>query len=408
LEAEIDDVAAPLDRLLSVLPDTPDLALLREALLAASLPDPSLSWSSAERYATFDRRVIDPEALQAAVAEARSATIVRVERLYEGVQRVLQAATDGNAQAVVASLVSLGEQTETTGETQHAAACYALAASLGAPLSDRAGMSVALRRLARARLAVGDLNEARRLYRTSLQQAAAADDRAGRIVALTGLGNVFSLLGLWTDARKHYSLALGLCTAPDRQLRAQLHANLAMVAREEGRLDEAGEWLGAARTGWSDMSAADRANWHNLAGLVALSRGEYDVAEAAFAAAADLAADDFTRAMVFDNVAELALRRTQYAEAEVAARRAEDHALRAGSSRALTEIYIRLGRIFAAQQDANGVTFFEKALELAGRHAYPALEAAAYEAYAAFRSDLGDVEEAKAYIARARELRVRP
>jgi tetratricopeptide (TPR) repeat protein len=406
LAGEADRIEAlTLDRLLGVLPDTPELGPLRESLLAASLPDPSLSWTTTQRYATFDRRVMEPAAIDGAVTQARAAALARIDRLYTGIHDVLHAAAAGNPAVVAARLLALGEDAEAAGEIQHATACYALAASVGAPLTDRAAMAFALRRLARARLTGGELEEARRLYRASLQQATSADDRIGRIVALTGLGNVFSLCSQWAAAVNHYSVALGLCTPEDRLLQAQLHANLAMVAREEGRPADAVQWLETARSAWSEMSEADRANWNNLAGLVALSREDYDVAEAAFAAAARLATDDFTRAMIFDNVAELALRRHQYPEAEASARQAEQYALRAGSPRALTEIYTRLGRIFSAQQDANGVTFFEKALELAMRHGYSALEADVCDAYAEFRAALGDSEEAAAYETRARELR---
>ena len=85
-------------------------------------------------------------------------------------------------------------------------------------------------------------------------------------------------------------------------------------------------------------------------------------------------------------------------------RRAEQHALAAASPRALAEVYIRLGRIFRLREDPNGVTFFEKALELCRRHAYPLLEAAACIEYASFRTALGDVDEARAYEQRAHEL----
>jgi tetratricopeptide (TPR) repeat protein len=396
-----------LDRLLGVLPDVPELAPLRRALLSVSVPDPALTWASANRYVTYDMRVVDRPALAAAVQSARSAALERVERLYDGVDMVLLAAARADDAELVAGLITLGEAAEVAEDAKQAAACYSLAASLGAPLSDRSGLMLALRRLARARVATGDMEEARRLYRASLAQATVMEDTPSRVIALTGMGNALSLQGRWQEAAEHYTVALQHCGEAETRLRAQLHSNLAMVAREQGRVEEAERWLASARAAWSDFTDEDRSRWHNLAGLAALSRGAYEEAASHFGSALALATDDFTAAMVLDNQAELALQRGQYDEAEAVARRAEQHALGAGSPRALAEVYTRLGAICSARMDANGVTFFEKALELAARHEYLLLEATACTAYATFRARLGEPDEARAYEARAQALTAR-
>jgi tetratricopeptide (TPR) repeat protein len=113
---------------------------------------------------------------------------------------------------------------------------------------------------------------------------------------------------------------------------------------------------------------------------------------------------EFERAMVLDNLAELFIRQGNLSEAEALARSAEEAALRAGSPRALAEIYTRLGKIFRLRGDGNGVTFFEKAVEICGQRRYPHTEANAYLEYGLFRHLHGDLDEARTYFERARQL----
>jgi tetratricopeptide (TPR) repeat protein len=390
-----------LERAFRVLPDVPELGALREALLGASDADPEMEWASAGRYVTFDKRVLDAVAAAAIVETARRRALDRVQRLYDGAARLLAAAHAGDDAGVAAELVRLGEAAEATQDWRQAGSCYGLAATLSAPLADRTWLVLALRRLARVRLAAGELEEARTLYRAALDQAIAAGDRTGHIIALTGIGNALSLKGRFAEARVHYEQGLLLCADEDVRLRAQLEINLAMVARELEQLADAGAYLEQARAAWKLMDAADRSGWHNFAGLVALSRRLYEEAETAFDRALEHAPGNFERAMVTDNLTELAIQRGRFEEAAELGRRAEHFALAAGSPRALAEVYTRLGLLFRLRGDANGVTFFEKSLELCRVHHYPLLEATAYSEYAAFRQMLGDAEEASAYRERA-------
>ena len=398
------DDAHPLDQLFRVLPDVPELAALREAMLGASVPDPAKLWASASKYATFDKRVLPDAAVDDVLNTARSAAVERVQRIFDAADAVLGAARAGDEETAVMRLIGMGEAAESKGDARQATAWYGAAASLAAPLSDRAPLILSLRRIARARVAAGELEEALSLYRASLDHATAAGDTAARAIALTGLGNALSLQSRWSAARAQYEQALELTAAHELRLRAQLQVNLAMVAREEGRFDDARTWLSVAQTAWIHLTPQDRSGWHNFAGLLALSLGSLDDAESEFVAALASADGRFERAMILDNLTEVALQRGHLSEAEVLARRAEHHALAAGSPRALAEVYVRLGRIFRLREDPNGVTFFEKALELCRRHHYPLLEAAACLDYATFRTALGDADEATAYEARAREL----
>lgn len=393
--------ALRLERAFRVLPDVPELGALREALLGASAADPEMEWASAGRYVTFDKRVLDAVAAVAVIDTARARALDRVQRLYDSAARLLASAHAGDDAGIVGELIRLGEAAEATEDWRHAGSCYGLAATLSAPLADRTWLVLALRRLARVRLAAGELDEARTLYRAALDQAVAAGDRIGRVVALTGIGNALSFKGQFTEARVHYEQGVLLCADADVRLRAQLHINLAMVAREQERLDEADAYLQLARAGWDVLEPADRSGWYNFAGLAALSRRAFEEAESAFTRALVEAPGSFERAMVTDNLTELAIQRRQFQEAAELGRRAEHHALAAGSPRALAEIYTRLGRLFRLRGDANGVTFFEKALELCRVHRYLLVEATAYTEYAEFRYMLGDVEEGRAYGERA-------
>jgi len=393
-----------LESLLRVLPDVPDLAPLREALLGASVPDPEMVWASAGHYATYDKRLVDTARIADALAAGRAAALAQVQRTYEGAAALLQAAAADSAQGVVARLLEGGAAAEAAGDVDHAAAWYGVAARLSASLPDRSPLILALRRLARARLAAGAVAEAAALYRASLEQATLAGDDGARAIAHTGVGNALSFQGAWDDARAQYEQALQLFADGASQSRAQLQVNLAMVAREQGRHLEARAWLDEAERAWDALTDADRSGWHNEAGTLALALGDLAGAERELTRALELAGGEFERAMVLDSLTAVAIAGGQLAAAEMSARRAEQHALTAGSPRALAEIYTRLGQVFRLRGDGNGVTFFEKALELCHRHEYPWLEAVTSREYAAFRAALGDEEEAHAWEARARDL----
>ena len=398
-------VALSLDRLLGALPEYPELGVLRDALLAASQPDPAHTWSSAGRYVTFDKRVIAPAALADALQGSRAAAHARLDRLYDAVDALVQALTAGDSADAAQHLLSLGELAEAEGAWPEAGASAERAASLAAEHRDTRTLSRALRRLARIRLGQGELTEAQRLYRQSAEQAAAVGDHEAEITALIGAGNAFALQGCWGPARVHYESALARTAegGPPRQ-RAQVLINLAMIAHEERRYAEAADRLAEAESLQRNWSDADRAGWCNVAGQVQLSRGALESARARFEEALHYAATAFDRAMVLDNLSEEALRRGALGEAEAWARRAEQQALAGGTPRALAEVYLRLGRIARLRGDGNGVTFFEKALELSRMQSFRSLEATVCCEYGAFRAALGESEEARSYLERGRML----
>ena len=407
LRPQAADAAAPevtLDRLLGALPEQADLAPLREALLRASAADASRAWARSSTYATFDKRVVSADALQVVVTSAAQAAHTRLDALYAALAEVLNFAARGDDVAAAARLIAIGEAAEAEDSMQTAQAYYEVAARFSETLADRRVRVLALRRLARAHMALGGIDEATIYYKASFEQAVVSADIEGQIVACIGLGNVLLHQGRWDEAAAQYQLGLRLCSDGFARMRGQIAINLATVQRERGDLADAAAQLGAATALWAELQPADQSVWYNNRGLLALARDEVDSAEAIFRQALETAGSDFDRAMVLDNLAELYLRQGRLADAETFARSAEEIALRAGSPRALADIYTRLGKIFRLRADLNGVTFFEKALEICRERRYPLTEANAYLEYGFFRRTLGDNDEARSYLERARQL----
>jgi tetratricopeptide (TPR) repeat protein len=261
-----------------------------------------------------------------------------------------------------------------------------------------------LRYLAVLHVGTGAIEAAAAHYRASLEQSAAADDLEGQVVAVTGLGIVAGYQGKHGEALAHFAAALQLCGDRFPRRQAQLFTNSAAMLGEEGRYEEASARLADASALWAHLTESDRCGWYNSRGLLALNRGDIEMAEGILHQALAAAHTEFERAMVLDNLAELFIRQGNLSEAEALARSAEEAALRSGSPRALAEIYTRLGKIFRLRGDANGVTFFEKAVEICRHQRYPHSEANAYLEYGLFRRLHGDTEEARSWLERARQL----
>lgn len=391
-------------RLLGALPEQNDLVPLRQALLRASVTDAARAWARSSAYATVDKRVVGSDALRSAVADARTAEHARVDALYDAIGEAMEYAASGNDLAAAMRLIAIGEAAEAEENYRTATAYYEVAARFSESLADRRARILALRRLARANAALGDIDQAIALFGVALDQAVTADDEEARIFILLGLGNIMGFQGRWKLGLEKYEAAIALCGESFPRLRAQIVTNMAVMCRELGDLGQSAAYLDEAATTWADMPAREQSVWYNNRGLLMLDRGDTVAAETLFRQALETAGSDFDRAMVLDNLAELSIRQDNLSDAEGFARAAEDLALRAASPRALAEIYTRLGKIFRLRSDLNGVTFFEKALEICRGRRYPLIEANAYLEYGIFRRTLGDTEEARSYIERAGEL----
>jgi tetratricopeptide (TPR) repeat protein len=366
--------------------------------------DLSRLWSSASAYATYDKRVLSPHALEHAVAVAAQEAHARVDAMYNALGRVLSALFAHDLERAASELIIIGEQLEAEENTTAARAWYETAERVAAQSGIAVVRARALRYLAVLHVNAGATDEATARYRASFEQAAAAGDLEGQIVAMTGLGIVAGYQGQHREALDYFRRSLELCGQDFPRRQAQLFTNMAALLSEEGMYQEASARLADASTHWAHLGEADRCAWYNSRGLLALNRGDVEMAEGILHQALSSAHSEFERAMVLDNLAELFIRQGNLSEAEALARSAEEAALRAGSPRALAEIYTRLGKIFRLRGDGNGVTFFEKAVEICGQRRYPHTEANAYLEYGLFRHLHGDLDEARTYFERARQL----
>ena len=393
-----------LDRLFGALPESGELASLRTALLSASVVDLTRLWSNANAYATYDKRVLSPHALEQAVATAASAAHARVDAMYSALGRVLFALFANDLERAANELIAIGEQLEADENAGAARSWYEAAERVAALDGNAATRARALRYLAVLHVGSGATEEATARYRASLEHAVAARDLEAQVVAITGLGIVAGYQGNHQEALAYFDQALELCAGEFPRRQAQLFTNMAALLGEEGRFEEASARLADASALWAHLTEADRCGWYNSRGLLAMNRGDIEMAEGILHQALSTAQSEFERAMVLDNLAELFIRQGNLSEAEALARSAEEAALRGGSPRALAEIYTRLGKIFRLRGDANGVTFFEKAVEICRQRRYPHSEANAYLEYGLFRRLHGDNDEARTYLERAVQL----
>ena len=392
----------PVSLLLRALPELPDFAVLRRAILAASAADPRAEWAGSRSYATYEQRVMPIAELGGALRSSYRDGLRRLKRIHRALERAFARVADDEGDEAVSELLALGEAAEHDDHWQDAVAFYQLAMDLcGIAATEPRTEILALRRAARARLRAGQMIEAEAFYRASFGYAEAHADTESQVIALIGLGNIASLQGRWSGAASQYQNALQRATSDHAQLRGQIHINLSMTARELHEHGQARTHLDQARSLWEDLTPDDRAVWFNNSGLLHIALGQLDDAETAFADALEQAPGHFDCAMIFDNLAEIATLRDQWARAELYARRAEEHALTVGSQRALAEAYLRLGRLHRARRDANAVGFFEQAVAIARNGPYPAVEARAHHEYALFRRELGDLDDARGELLQA-------
>ena len=397
----MDEHVLSLDALFAILPDVPEAEEVRQRFLAASVPNPGMIWTNASAYSTYDKRVVPTADLNTLLHGAEQASLERVRRIYAILAEAVNALAQGDISRVAERLIQLGEQAASAERPVEAAAYFESAVRVTAALPIPHLKAFALRKLARARASTGDIDAASVLYRASHEQAAAANDHESQITSLIGLGNMFTVQGRWHEAGERYHDALTHASTARPQLRGQALINLSMVARETGDHEGAAAWLERAHGLWPELTPGDRSVWHNNEGLLHLARDEFEAAHTAFEAALEQADSDYDRAMICDNLAELLLRQERLDQAEAAGRRAETFALSAGSPRALAEVYVRLGKVFRLRGDANGVTFFEKALEICRERPYALIEAHAFFEYGLFRRVLGDVDEARSFLEQA-------
>ncbi len=258
---------------------------------------------------------------------------------------------------------------------------------------------------------MGEYAAGARHFQRSLALAEAEFDQAGATAASEGLGDVALAQGQWGGAQAWYSRGLRLAEAAGDAPRAgRLERQLGVLARKQSDLAAAGDYLRRARERFEAAGLADEmASVLNEQGLLDAQLGRHTAASAAYREALAWAQraprDARLELSIRLNLAELDLEAGRLLEAEAELRRAEQVAIGGHVIRTLAQIYTLMGRLRGAQGDETGFVFFEQAIELAKAvERSVATEAQVYHAYGLFRSRLGQQDEARAYLERAREL----
>jgi tetratricopeptide (TPR) repeat protein len=402
-------IEATVEELLGLLPDVDELELLRLRIIGAAVPDPGKAWDSSSAYATVDKRIVSAGEVDLAVREAEESLRAYVASLYEGLRPVFRAFFDGEEDQAARHLIALGEEMEGGGRLKGARQAYRSALSLTLPIFDKSTQILALRRIGRVSLALGDFREAGVHYERSVQLARDVGDARSEVVARTGAGNVLMWQGRWSDAEGRYREALSLLESVEGTEgsleRAQLSNNLGNVTTRLERLDEAEALLAESLAILQTVSSPlDLAICHMHRAHLRQEQGRLDEARQSYEQVLQLPVPLAVRSAMATDLAELCLHEGHLSQAEEWGRTSEEHAIRSGSAYTLGRMYQGRGNIARARGDDDGFTFFEKALEIARDRGYPFLEAEALRDYAALRRQSGGLEEAQAYLERAREL----
>jgi len=411
-------VSAPLppvrvEKALEVMPELEALAPLRALLISIARPDERALWSSSGPYLTLGKRGVDPDELRRRLPQALHRIAEHVHVLCKTYLEALEARQRGDAAGVVAALVRGGRLEEDVGRLPQARAWYELALSVAEALQDRRPEVEALRALGYLCLRLGQHVEGARQFQRAFALAEAEFDQAGTIAACEGLGDVALVQGEWGGAQAWYGRGVRLAEASgDEGQMGRLERRLGVLARKQGDLGTAGDYLRRARERFEAAGRADEmARVLDAQGRLDVQLGRHTAAGAAYREAlawAQRAPPPRAPGLELSirlNLAELDLQMERWLDAEGELRRAEQVAIAANLAGRLAQIYTLMGRLRGAQQDETGFVFFEQAIELARAVEHSAAaEAQVYHAYGLFRSRLGQQEEARAYLERAREL----
>lgn len=400
---------ATVEKILGLLPDLEDLEVLRLRLIGAAMRDPDKEWESSRTITTIDKWIVSPEAFEAALEEAERQVQEYVSTLHAGLVPVFRAYFGGNDADAALHLVSLGEKLEERGRLLGAGRCYRSALSVSMEFTDKAAQVLALRRVGRVSLKIGDLHEAASYYERSAELARDSGDLHGEVIARTGRGNVFLLQGRWSDAERCYleTLALTDTAVPGALLleRGHIYNNLANANTRQRRLEEAERWFERALAVWDAVSSPLDLGicLHNYAQFRE-AQGRREEAARDYEAALKLPIPEWLRSSIATDLALWWLAEGHLTQAEEWGRVAEENAIAAGSPYTLAAMYVGRGRVALARGDADGFIFFEKALEIAREKGYLSLEAETLVDYATFRAQNDGTEEAVAYLERACEI----
>jgi tetratricopeptide (TPR) repeat protein len=398
---------ATVEELLGMLPALDELEVLRLRLIGVASPDSTRAWDSSSAYATVDKRILTQADVERSVDEAEAALREYVESLHNGLRPLFRSFFSGDADSAARHLVALGERHEGDGRVRSARECYRAALRLSFPLPDKGAQVLALRRIARVSLALGEFRDAAAHYERSAELARHSGDRHAEVVAQTGAGNVSLWQDRWSEAERCYLEALRIAEeAGGLELeKGQIFNNLGSVTTRLQRIEEAEHWFERAFAIWGVVqSPLDLSVCLHNQGHLRVQQGRREEALATYERALALPVPSTLRALISSDIAELLSEDGHLTLAEDRARAAEEHAIASGSPYALGRMYYARGNLARVRGDVDGFTFFEKALEIARDKGYPYLEAETLAQYADLRLKTGGVEEAQAYLESARDI----
>jgi tetratricopeptide (TPR) repeat protein len=392
------------EQVLRILPEVDALAPLRSFLMATSRRD-----GGGDAILTVGKRLVRAADLPQLVPLALARVTEHLTLLYTAAIEGLAAAERGDAAASVTAFVRAADHEVRVGRESAARAWYEQALRLAEGGRDRRPEIATLQQLGALEATLGDLDRAARLQQRSLVLAEAEGDAEHAASAAAALGelalrrdNSRGAAAWFARGFEHAAgrpellgrLALGMCT---------LHIALDAFEDADGWVRRADEYYAEAghvpgQVGVLTARGSIAAKRNHFVDALALNREALVRLQAGTPQPRD-------EIVIRLEIARLYLGADRLPDAEDELHRAEEMAVVHNRGRDLTRVYILLGELRGRQRDESGFVYFENAIELSriGEPA-PRLEAQAYIQYAHFRAGLGDTEEARTYLARAREI----
>jgi tetratricopeptide (TPR) repeat protein len=392
-----------------LLPEVDALEPLRASILSLSSPRPPEAWTAAEPNRTIGKRSFDPQELRAAVPQAVASAGEHLTALYTAAVDALGAEHAGDSPGAVAALLRGGDREERAERTVQARAWYQHALKIAEGLGHRGPEARVLLHLGHLEAERGYLDEAGMLYQRSLALAEAESFKELAARAAAGLGDVAMTLAQWVGAESWYARGLKYAEG-DPSLTGNLLLGLGEAAFNRGRFSDGVERLRRALELFESVGNADGSVRVLVAG------GRMAAAQSHAAAALACYRDALSRlpatgrdprleVAIRLGLSELYLDLGRMPDAEDEARRGEVVAMTHRLPRQLAQVYMALGKLRGRQRDEDGFVFFEQATELCRmREPLPRLEAEVCREYARFRSLLGEHQEARLCLERAREI----
>ncbi|MBI4502673.1 MAG: tetratricopeptide repeat protein [Gemmatimonadetes bacterium] len=403
--------AVRVEQALRILPELEVLAPLRAVLMAAARADDLAQWGPSGPYLTLGKRGVRPEDLRSEIPKAIQRVATHLGALYEHYIEALEARQSRDGVATVKALLRAGEREEAVERLAQARAWYEVALTVSEELQDRRPEIETLRVLGHLGLRQGRYSVAARAFQRSFVLAEAEFDQAGAIAACQGLGEADLTQGEWRGARAWFARGLRLAEAADDDASiGSIEHQIAVLALREGDLSGVEDHLARAYSRFEKLgNTTHLAEAMNTRGVLETTLNRFGRAASAYREAlAWLRKGEANPAVEISirlNLADMYLRTERVLEAEEEIRRAEELAIGENLPRRLIEIYSLMGKLRGHQSDETGFVFFEQAVELCRTmDCPPALEGEVYYGYGLFRGQLGNREEARAYLERAREI----